>query len=66
MQANPIKVIPLAEYKALAELFEEAVAHLAYCSYGDSYERECARDDNLAPRLESMLKRVEKILELNK
>ncbi len=39
----------------LIELFGEAVLHLEYCGYGDSYERECAREDKLPQRLNAML-----------
>lgn len=59
------KVIPLEEYILLAKLFQEAVAHLEYCGYGDNYERECADADKLPQRLERMSKRVDKIFELN-
>lgn len=60
-----VKVIPFSEYKKLAKLFQEALAHLEYCGYGDSYERECAREDKLPERLERMEKRINKILEMN-
>ena len=60
------KVIEFEEYKKLALLFQEAVIHLDWCGYGDSYERKCARDDKLPQRLDKMLARVDEILELNK
>jgi len=64
--ANPkVKVIPLTEYKQLAILFQEAVAHLEYCGYGDSYERDCAKEDRLPQRLEKMNERIDQILKLN-
>lgn len=66
MNTKKVKVIPLTEYKKLAELFQEALAHLEFCGYGDSYERECAREDKLPQRLEQMEKRVQEILTLNK
>ena len=66
MNTKKVKVIPLTEYKRLAELFQEALAHLEFCGYGDSYERECAREDKLPQRLEQMEKRVQEILTLNK
>ena len=66
MNTKKVKVIPLTEYKKLADLFQEALAHLEYCGYGDSYERECAREDKLPQRLEKMEKRVQEILTLNK
>jgi len=66
MNTKKVKVIPLTEYKKLAELFQEALAHLEFCGYGDSYERECAREDKLPQRLEKMEKRVQEILTLNK
>lgn len=59
------KVIDYEEYIKLAELFDEAVQHLEYTGYGDSYERECARDDKLPERLEKMSKRIEEIRKLN-
>ncbi len=63
---NPkVKVIPLTEYKQLAILFQEAVAHLEYCGYGDSYERDCAKEDKLPERLEKMNVRIGQILKLN-
>ena len=66
MNTKNVKVIPLTEYKKLAELFQEALAHLEFCGYGDSYERECAREDKLPQRLEKMEKIVQEILTLNK
>ena len=66
MNTKKVKVIPLTEYKKLADSFQEALAHLEYCGYGDSYERECAREDKLPQRLEQMEKRVQEILTLNK
>ena len=63
---NPkVKVIPPTEYKKLAILFQEAVAHLEYCGYGDSYERDCAKEDKLPERLEKMNVRIDQILKLN-
>lgn len=65
MASKNEKVVPFSEYKQLALLFQEAVAHLEFCGYGDKYERECARDDKLPERLEKMTGRIDKILELN-
>lgn len=41
--------------KAIAEALQAAVEHLDYCGYGDSYERECAREDELPEKLEDAL-----------
>jgi len=52
-----------AELKELFLLFIEAANHLEYCSYGDNYERECARDDKLPKRVNSMVIKLSSILE---
>ncbi len=44
------------QIKQLKALFIEAANHLEWCGYGDSYERECARDDKLPQRIEEMVK----------
>ena len=47
-----------AAFKCAAEIFEaleEAVDHLSYCGYGDSYERECAEHNQLPERLEALV-----------
>lgn len=66
MNTKNLKVIPLTEYKKLAELFQEALAHLEFCGYGDTYERECARDDKLPQRLKHMDIHIRQILQMNK
>lgn len=38
--------------KELLSALIEASDHLDYCGYGDSYERECARDSNLEATIE--------------
>lgn len=46
--------------KRLAEVvavLREASNHLDFCGYGDSYERECARDDKLPQRIKAILER---------
>ena len=43
---------------AVEDLFVEAAQHLEYCSYGDSWERECAREDKLPERVQAMLKEI--------
>lgn len=43
------------ELRKLAEALRDAEAHLDYCGYGDSWERECARDDKLPERIEEAL-----------
>lgn len=65
MNNENVKVISFSEYKSLVKLFQEAVAHLEYCGYGDAWERECADVDKLPQRLERMVRRTDKILELN-
>lgn len=65
MQDKNVKVIPFSEYKKLVIAFQEAVAHLEYCGYGDAWERECANVDKLPQKFERMVKRTNQILELN-
>jgi len=65
MANQKVKVILLTEYKQLAILFQEAVAHLEYCGYGDWYEKSCAMEDKLPERLEKMNARIDQILKLN-
>ena len=43
----------------LLEALKAAVEHLNYCGYGDSYERECARDNKLPELLETVIKKAE-------
>lgn len=45
----------LESMKEIAEALQAAVEHLDYCGYGDSYERECAREDKLPEKLEAAL-----------
>jgi hypothetical protein len=35
----------------LLEVLKLAEQHLEYCGYGDSYERECARDEKLPQKI---------------
>lgn len=39
----------------LFEALQEAHDHLEYCGYGDSWERECARDSGLPEKIEEAL-----------
>lgn len=40
----------------LAEVLDAAYDHLEYCGYGrDTWERDCAREANLKPRIEAVL-----------
>lgn len=40
----------------LAEVLNAAYNHLEYCGYGrDTWERDCAREANLKPRIEAVL-----------
>lgn len=41
--------------KKLVAALTAAKAHLEYCGYGDKWERECARDDKLADKIEDAL-----------
>lgn len=47
----------------LLEVLEAAYDHLEYCGYGDSWERECARDANLPNKIYSTLEEGKKHLE---
>jgi hypothetical protein len=44
---------------ALCVALEAAQAHLSYCGYGDSWERECAMADKLPEKIEAALKLCE-------
>lgn len=48
--------MPKPTYEELEKAFRDAMAHLDYCGYGDSWERECARDSGLISDLEKVLK----------
>jgi hypothetical protein len=37
--------------KLLYEALKEAREHLEYCNYGDTWERECAREDKLPEKI---------------
>jgi len=39
----------------LLAALETAHRHLEWCGYGDSYERECARDSGIPEQLETAL-----------
>ena len=47
-----------AKVKVAEEALDEAITHLDYCGYGDSYERECAKENNLPERLEAALAKL--------
>ena len=42
----------------LLEALEAAQEHLDYCGYGDSWERECAKDSKLEERIEAAIKKA--------
>jgi hypothetical protein len=46
----------IANYKQVYDALVEAESHLDYCGYGDSWERECARHDNLPEKLQAAIK----------
>lgn len=63
--SESILTITPVEFELLQEVtsaLADAVSHLEYCGYGDSWERECARDDGLPDRLASILEKSEKFL----
>ncbi len=43
--------------QALYTALNEAVSHLVYSNYGDSWERECAEHSKLPDRLDAVLER---------
>lgn len=51
------KLTPL-ELK-LAEALDAAISHLDYCGYGDSWERDCAKQSKLSEKLEAAMKEAE-------
>ena len=56
------KSVTYLSYKELYEMLLEAQQHLEFCGYGDTYERECARDDKLPERISKALQEAEEIL----
>ncbi len=42
----------------LKDALEEAEDHLEYCGWGDSYERECARNEKLPEKIREALESV--------
>jgi hypothetical protein len=41
---------------------KEAQAHLNYCGYGDSWERECAKEEHLEEHIETALTSYERFM----
>lgn len=48
--------------RELGEVLEAAKAHLEFCSYGDAWERECARASKLPERIEDALANLGKAM----
>ena len=46
------------QVKVLREALDDAVRHLDWIGYGDSYERECARESGLIDRLDDVLEQT--------
>lgn len=45
-------------YEELKRLAYDMAQHLEFCGYGDSWERECARDSGLIKRVDNWLAKV--------
>lgn len=45
-------------YAELAEAYRDALEHLDWTGWGDSYERECVAEDGTKARLTDVLKRL--------
>jgi len=43
------------QIRILREALEAAHSHLSYCGYGDSWERECAKDEGLDDKIQAAL-----------
>lgn len=56
-------MITRLQFESLLAALEDAVSHLEYCGYGDSWERECADDQKLPEKLDNAIERANKILE---
>lgn len=50
----------------LRDALESASDHLDYCGYGDSWERECAREAKLEEKIRDALAEAEKEMEKRK
>lgn len=48
--------------KQLYEALQAASEHLDYCGYGDSWERECARESKLEEKIAAALKAAEAVV----
>lgn len=49
--------------KELTNVLQSASDHLDYCGYGDSWERECARESKLEEKITASLEKANKFLE---
>lgn len=50
-------------FELVYDALKDAEFQLDYCGYGDSYERECARESKLPEKIESALARGAALLE---
>lgn len=55
-QFRAIPVNVQEEIATLKALLKESYDHHEYCGWGDSWERECARDSDLPGRIQEALK----------
>ena len=50
--------------QTLLEALEQAIQHLEYCGYGDTWERSCALEEKLPAKLAHALKVGEEFLDV--
>lgn len=55
-------MISKLQFETLLAALEDAVGHLEYCGYGDSWERECADHEGLPDRFQKAIETADKIL----
>lgn len=45
-------IIPIKDFRIVAEALMAAQRHLEYCGFGDNWERECADEEKLPQKIE--------------
>ncbi len=55
-RANALRIVKCVNcHDELLDALKDAEDHLEYCGYGDKWERECAREDGLAEKIEKAI-----------
>jgi len=62
MNQNEKKLIKAELVRELLEVLIKAEEHLDYCGYGDSWERECAKEEKLPQLINSTIAKFQDLL----